>query len=75
MTPYSAKIDIWSLGCLLAEVYLGLPLFPGSSSFDQLRKILKLSTGYLMINIGRVPTKAMIEKSEEGKKYFTISET
>ncbi|KAJ2626812.1 dual specificity protein kinase yak1, partial [Coemansia sp. RSA 1287] len=26
--PYSSRIDMWSLGCIVAELYLGLPLFP-----------------------------------------------
>jgi len=33
---------MWSLGCLLAELYLGLPLFPGGSSYDQISKIHKV---------------------------------
>ena len=27
--PYNEAIDMWSLGCVLAELYLGWPLFPG----------------------------------------------
>ena len=27
--PYTAAIDMWSLGCVAAEIFLGLPLFPG----------------------------------------------
>ena len=27
--PYSEAIDMWSLGCVLAELFLGWPLFPG----------------------------------------------
>ena len=26
---YSMAIDMWSLGCIAAELFLGLPLFPG----------------------------------------------
>ena len=29
--PHDEKIDIWSLGCVLAELFLGVPLFPGQS--------------------------------------------
>ena len=28
--PYSMPIDIWSFGCILAELYTGYPLFPGN---------------------------------------------
>ena len=33
---------MWSLGCVLAEMYLGLPLLPGGSGYDQLKKICKI---------------------------------
>lgn len=39
---YSTSIDIWSAGCILAEMFTGRPLFPGSSNDDQLQKIFKL---------------------------------
>ena len=29
--PYSTKVDIWSLGCIVAELYTGEPLFPGNN--------------------------------------------
>ncbi|TMW66491.1 hypothetical protein Poli38472_004256 [Pythium oligandrum] len=37
--PYSGSIDLWSLGCIAVEMFLGLPLFPGVSEHDQLRLI------------------------------------
>ena len=39
---YSTSIDIWSTGCIMAEMANGHPLFPGSSPADQLLKIFKL---------------------------------
>eukprot|EP01098_Paradermamoeba_levis_P012229 TRINITY_DN5306_c0_g1_i1.p1 TRINITY_DN5306_c0_g1~~TRINITY_DN5306_c0_g1_i1.p1 ORF type:complete len:325 (+),score=82.81 TRINITY_DN5306_c0_g1_i1:118-1092(+) len=39
---YSTAIDIWSLGCVLAELLLGQPLFPGESGVDQLVEIIKV---------------------------------
>ena len=35
----SPSIDIWSVGCILAELVLNQPLFPGKSTIDQLEKI------------------------------------
>ena len=29
--PYNMSIDMWSLGCILAELYTGNPLFPGEN--------------------------------------------
>jgi len=39
---YSTAIDVWSAGCVLAELLLGSPLFPGSSGVDQLVEIIKV---------------------------------
>ncbi|KAI9221510.1 protein serine/threonine kinase [Blastocladiella britannica] len=39
---YSTSIDIWSAGCIFAEMSTGRPLFPGSSVPDQLLRIFKL---------------------------------
>lgn len=39
---YSTAIDIWSVGCVLAELLLGQPLFPGESGVDQLVEIIKV---------------------------------
>ncbi|KAJ3050084.1 negative regulator of the PHO system, partial [Rhizophlyctis rosea] len=39
---YSTSIDMWSAGCIMAEMYSGKPLFPGKNNDDQLQKIFKL---------------------------------
>ncbi|KAF9101161.1 negative regulator of the PHO system [Mortierella sp. GBA35] len=39
---YSTSIDIWSAGCIMAEMYLGKPLFAGSNNQDELLKIFKV---------------------------------
>ncbi|KAG5073077.1 hypothetical protein JHK86_008288 [Glycine max] len=41
-TEYTTAIDIWSVGCVLAELMLGQPLFPGESGVDQLVEIIKV---------------------------------
>jgi len=41
-TAYTTSIDIWSLGCVVAELLLGQPLFPGESGVDQLVEIIKI---------------------------------
>lgn len=41
-TEYTTSIDIWSAGCVLAELLLGQPLFPGESGVDQLVEIIKV---------------------------------
>ncbi|KAI8050358.1 CMGC/GSK protein kinase [Syncephalis plumigaleata] len=41
-TNYTTSIDIWSTGCVMAELMLGQPLFPGESGIDQLVEIIKV---------------------------------
>jgi len=41
-TEYTTAIDVWSAGCVLAELLLGQPLFPGESGVDQLVEIIKV---------------------------------
>lgn len=41
-TDYTYAIDVWSAGCIIAEMVLGIPLFAGTSSVDQLVEIIKL---------------------------------
>lgn len=41
-TDYSTAIDVWSLGCVLAELLLGCPMFPGASGVDQLVEVIKV---------------------------------
>ena len=38
----SVTLDIWSAGCVLAELLLGTPIFPGDSGVDQLVEIIKV---------------------------------
>ncbi|XP_051991960.1 mitogen-activated protein kinase 15 isoform X1 [Xyrauchen texanus] len=39
-TRYTKGVDMWSVGCILAEMLLGKPLFPGTSTINQIEKIL-----------------------------------
>jgi len=41
-TNYDSQIDVWSMGCVIVELVLGRPLFPGSSPSDQLVEIIKI---------------------------------
>lgn len=43
--PYSMAIDMWSLGCILAELYTGYPLFPGESEVEQISCIMEVWHG------------------------------
>ncbi|XP_048257406.1 mitogen-activated protein kinase 14-like [Haliotis cracherodii] len=39
---YTQTVDIWSVGCIMAEMLTSRPLFPGTDHIDQLNKILSL---------------------------------
>lgn len=63
--PYTSSIDTWSLGCIIAELFLGLPLFPGSSEYDQIVKITSI--------LGMPPT-WMIEMGKNAKNFLEKDE-
>ena len=42
---YTKGVDVWAVGCILAEMIVGKPLFPGTSTLDQLERVLEV-TGY-----------------------------
>ena len=39
---YSTPVDIWSVGCIFAEMVNGRPLFPGDTDANQLQKIFRI---------------------------------
>jgi len=42
-TKYSKAADVWSVGCILAELLLGKAVFPGTSTLNQLNKVLEIT--------------------------------
>ncbi|KAL3538489.1 hypothetical protein ACH5RR_001855 [Cinchona calisaya] len=41
-TDYGPAVDLWSSGCILAELFAGKPIMPGRTEVEQLHKIFKL---------------------------------
>ncbi|CUT99651.1 mitogen activated protein kinase 15 [Echinococcus multilocularis] len=41
-TYYTKGVDMWSIGCILAEIFIGKALFPGTSTLNQLEKIMSI---------------------------------
>uniref|UniRef100_F2CUU8 [RNA-polymerase]-subunit kinase n=1 Tax=Hordeum vulgare subsp. vulgare TaxID=112509 RepID=F2CUU8_HORVV len=41
-TDYGVGVDLWSAGCILAELLAGRPIMPGRTEVEQLHKIFKL---------------------------------
>lgn len=60
-TGYSCAIDIWSLGCIIAELYLGRPLFEGSNSITQL---------YCVIDVLGMPAESVLKNAVHLSRYF-----
>jgi len=60
---YNQTVDVWSVGCIMAEMLTGRPLFPGTDHIDQLTKILAL--------VGS-PSEKLLGKisSEEARNYI-----
>jgi len=61
---YHMAIDMWSLGCILAELYTGFPIFPGENEQEQLSCIMEV--------LG-VPEKEYVNRSSRKKLFFGTS--
>jgi len=42
-TKYTKGVDMWSLGCILGELVTGRPIFPGTSTMNQLERIIEVT--------------------------------
>ncbi|KAG9316220.1 kinase-like protein [Chiua virens] len=59
--PYTSSIDMWSLGCIAVELFLGLPLFPGTSEYNQITRIVEM--------LG-MPPAYMLDMGKQTKQFF-----
>jgi dual specificity tyrosine-phosphorylation-regulated kinase 2/3/4 len=58
---YSLPIDVWSLGCILAEMLTGHPLFPGENEVEQMQCIMEVMG---------VPPTAMVDRCKRKRSFF-----
>ncbi|KAH8856450.1 Dual specificity tyrosine-phosphorylation-regulated kinase 4, partial [Schistosoma japonicum] len=63
---YGPPIDMWSLGCILPELYTGRPLFPGENENEQLACIMEV--------LG-VPSELLLEKASRRRVFFDSKRT
>ncbi|CAO3661321.1 unnamed protein product [Rhizopus microsporus] len=61
---YHMAIDMWSLGCIIAELYTGIPLFPGENEQEQLSCIMEV--------LG-VPDRYLIDGCSRRNLFFDAS--
>nr|XP_040018651.1 LOW QUALITY PROTEIN: homeodomain-interacting protein kinase 3-like [Gasterosteus aculeatus aculeatus] len=59
--PFSEAIDMWSLGCVIAELFLGWPLYPGAMEYDQIRYISQTQG---------VPAEQLLNKGTKTSRFF-----
>ena len=62
--PYTTAIDMWSLGCIVAELYTGYPLFPGENEVEQLACIME---------VFGVPPAHVLQPATRRKLFFGLS--
>lgn len=60
--PYTTAIDMWSFGCIVAEMYIGIPLFLGASEYDVLRRMIEI--------VGVQPPDDLLREAKNTKKFF-----
>lgn len=61
--PFREAIDMWSLGCVIAELFLGWPLYPGSSEYDQIRFIVQTQG---------LPPQQMLAEAAKTHRFFKM---
>lgn len=59
--PYNSAIDMWSFGCILYELYVGYPLFPGEDEKEHMA---------LMMEIKGVPPRSVLARATRRKVFF-----
>eukprot|EP00252_Welwitschia_mirabilis_P027273 TRINITY_DN9318_c0_g1_i1.p1 TRINITY_DN9318_c0_g1~~TRINITY_DN9318_c0_g1_i1.p1 ORF type:complete len:1022 (-),score=206.92 TRINITY_DN9318_c0_g1_i1:595-3660(-) len=62
--PYTTAIDMWSFGCIVAELFLGLPLFPGASEYDLIKRMVQI--------LRDQPPDHILKSAKNTSKYFKL---
>ncbi|XP_074469662.1 homeodomain-interacting protein kinase 3 isoform X2 [Sebastes fasciatus] len=75
--PFGEAIDMWSLGCVIAELFLGWPLYPGALEYDQVRYISQTQgvPGEHLLNAGTKTARFFHRESDSPYTAWRIKST
>ncbi|XP_076003157.1 homeodomain-interacting protein kinase 3 isoform X1 [Genypterus blacodes] len=75
--PFCEAIDMWSLGCVIAELFLGWPLYPGALEYDQIRYISQTQglPGEHLLNAGTKTTRFFCRESDSHYAAWRLKST
>ncbi|XP_062861269.1 homeodomain-interacting protein kinase 3 isoform X2 [Trichomycterus rosablanca] len=75
--PFREAIDMWSLGCVIAELFLGWPLYPGALEYDQIRYISQTQgpPEEHLLNIGTKTSRFFSRESESSYATWRLKST
>ncbi len=59
--PYTTSIDMWSYGCILYELFVGYPLFPGEDEKEHMAMIMEVKG---------VPPRSVLARATRRKVFF-----
>ncbi|KAM5247169.1 homeodomain-interacting protein kinase 3 isoform 3-T3 [Ctenodactylus gundi] len=72
--PFCEAIDMWSLGCVIAELFLGWPLYPGALEYDQIRYISQTQglPGEQLLNVGTKSTRFFCRETDMSHSVWRL---
>uniref|UniRef100_A0A8C7I1M8 non-specific serine/threonine protein kinase n=1 Tax=Oncorhynchus kisutch TaxID=8019 RepID=A0A8C7I1M8_ONCKI len=75
--PFCEAIDMWSLGCVIAELFLGWPLYPGALEYDQIRYISQTQglPGEHLLNVGTKSARFFCRESDSPYSAWRLKST
>ncbi|XP_033844254.1 homeodomain-interacting protein kinase 3 isoform X1 [Periophthalmus magnuspinnatus] len=75
--PFCEAIDMWSLGCVIAELFLGWPLYPGALEYDQIRYISQTQglPGEHLLNTGTKTVRFFCKESDSPYAAWRLKST
>uniref|UniRef100_A0A8C1ZJM5 non-specific serine/threonine protein kinase n=1 Tax=Cyprinus carpio TaxID=7962 RepID=A0A8C1ZJM5_CYPCA len=75
--PFCEAIDMWSLGCVIAELFLGWPLYPGALEYDQIRYISQTQglPGEQLLNVGTKTARFFCKESDSPYTAWRLKTT